>query len=95
MALLQVSTSLAVFFNIFVNPIALAAIGWKYYIVFVVILLFIICTIWFFYPETRGHSLEEMAVIFDGEKAAVTGLDIGHDAKSGVRGETVQAVEVA
>jgi len=61
----------AIFFNVFVNPIALEAIGWKYYIVFAVILIIIIITIYFFYPETKGHSLEEMAVIFDGESAAV------------------------
>ena len=28
-------------------------------------------TIYFFYPETRGHTLEQMAVIFDGEDAEV------------------------
>lgn len=29
-------------------------------------------TIWFAYPETRGHSLEEMAVVFDGDNATIT-----------------------
>ena len=89
MALLQMSTSFAVFFNIFVNPIALGAIGWKYYIVFVVVLFIVILTIYFCYPETKGHSLEEMAVIFDGESAAVTGLDIDAD----VKGEKVNHEE--
>ena len=28
-------------------------------------------TIWFTYPETRGHSLEDMAVVFDGDDAEV------------------------
>jgi len=28
-------------------------------------------TIYFFYPETRGHTLEQMAVVFDGEDADV------------------------
>ncbi|KAL2840405.1 sugar transporter [Aspergillus pseudoustus] len=70
MALVQISTQLAVFFNIFVNPIALDAIGWKYYIVFVAILVVIIATIWVFYPETKGHTLEEMATIFDTDDAA-------------------------
>ena len=66
-----VSTVLAVFFNIFINPIALGAIGWKYYIVFVAVLVTMIVTVYFFYPETRGHSLEQMAVLFDGEDAEV------------------------
>lgn len=30
-----------------------------------------VITFYFFYPETRGYSLEEIAVIFDGESAAV------------------------
>lgn len=54
----------AVVFNVFVNPIALDAIGWKYYIVFVVILIVYGFTIFFFYPETKGYTLEEMDQIF-------------------------------
>jgi MFS family permease len=61
---------LAIFFNTFINPIALAAIAWKYYFVFVFVLVVMNITVYFFYPETRGHSLEQMSVIFDGEDAA-------------------------
>jgi hypothetical protein len=71
LAVVNVTTQLAVFFNIFVNPIALDSIAWKYYLVYVVILLVILANIWFFYPETNNHSLEEMARIFDGADAAV------------------------
>ncbi|KAH6879481.1 sugar transporter [Thelonectria olida] len=74
-ALTQLSTYAAIFFNTFVNPIALEAIGWKYYIVFAVILVIVTVTIYFYYPETKGHSLEEMAVIFDKDQAAVTGRE--------------------
>ena len=65
------STQLAVFFNIFVNPIALDAIQWKYYVVYVALLVVITLTIFFFYPETNGHSLEEMVKVFDGADAKV------------------------
>ena len=65
------STVLAIFFNTFINPIALEAIGWKYYIVFIVVLILFGLTAHFYYPETRGHSLEQMAVIFDGDDAEV------------------------
>jgi hypothetical protein len=65
------TTLAAVFFNIFVNPIALQAIAWKYYIVYIVMGFLIVITIYYTYPETRGHSLEEMAFIFDGESAEV------------------------
>jgi MFS family permease len=66
-----ITTQLALFFNIFVNPIALEAIAWKYYVVYCVILMVITGTVWLFYPETNGHSLEEMARVFDGDEAAV------------------------
>jgi MFS family permease len=66
-----ISTNLAVFFNIFINPIALEAIQWKYYLVYVILLALITTTIYFCYPETNGHTLEEMARVFDGEDAAV------------------------
>ncbi|KAH6989941.1 general substrate transporter [Ilyonectria destructans] len=66
-----VSTALAVFFNIFINPIALEAIAWKYYLLYVFILAGGGIVIYFTFPETRGHSLEEMARIFEGENASV------------------------
>ncbi|KAK9343131.1 general substrate transporter [Lipomyces starkeyi] len=73
MASMSAATGMATFFNIFVNPIALDSIQWKYYLVYVGLLVLITITIYFFYPETRGHSLEEMASIFDGENVAVSG----------------------
>lgn len=48
-----VSGVLAVFFNVFINPIALQAIGWRYYIVFVATLVCYGVTAYFFYPETK------------------------------------------
>jgi len=70
MAVATTSTYLALFFNLFVNPIALKSIAWRYYFVYIGILVGIGVTVWLFYPETRGRSLEEMAVVFDGEEAA-------------------------
>ena len=91
----QISTQLAIFFNVFVNPIALGNIQWKYYVVYVVLLVIITATVYLFYPETIGHSLEEMARVFDGDTAAVadelkiqeevqTREDIGTDFKGSV-----------
>ena len=73
------TTQLAVFFNIFVNPIALEAIQWKYYLVYVAILIGITATVWRFYPETNGHSLEEMARVFDG----VDGAEVVKEVETG------------
>ncbi|KAI8316759.1 Lactose permease [Colletotrichum sp. SAR11_59] len=84
-ALTQMSTYFGIFFNVFVNPIAFDAVGWKYYLVFVVILIIGTVIIYFFYPENRGHTLEEMAVIFDGESARVTdNFASGDDKRAGV-----------
>ncbi|SCO91364.1 related to hexose transporter protein [Fusarium oxysporum] len=64
------SMVLAIIFNVFVNPIALDAIGWKYYIVFIVVLSTYGLMVYFVYPETRGLSLEQMEVIFEAEPSA-------------------------
>lgn len=63
--LVMVNASLII--SAFCNSIALDNIGWRYYIVFCVILLFVVLNTYFFYPETKGYSLEEIAVLFDGE----------------------------
>ena len=65
-----ITVVVANFFNTFVNPIALERIGWKYYFVFIIVLVAMGLTVYFYYPETRGYTLEHMAVIFDGEDAA-------------------------
>ncbi|KAJ0323961.1 hypothetical protein COL5a_008081 [Colletotrichum fioriniae] len=53
----------------FVNPIGLENIGWRYYIVFCCFLAVFFVVTWVLFPETKGHSLEEIAVIFDGPQA--------------------------
>ena len=65
-----VSAVAAIFFNTFVNSIALEAIAWKYYIVFIAVLAVMLVTVYFLYPETRGYTLEQIAVVFDGEDSA-------------------------
>lgn len=55
-------------FNMFVNPIALESIGWKYYFTFVFFLISFLVVAFFFYPETRGRTLEQVAFIFDREE---------------------------
>jgi hypothetical protein len=66
----------ALFFNNYVNPIALNAIGWKYYIVYVGWLLVELVVVYLFFPETNGPTLEEMARIFDGSEAKVGDVDL-------------------
>ncbi|KPM39521.1 hypothetical protein AK830_g7040 [Neonectria ditissima] len=90
----------AVFFNTFINPIALEAIQWKYYFVFVAVLVAMIITVWFYYPETRGRTLENMSWLFDGEDAVAGGItaedvlkaaDVEHDERDeGMRNKEAQ-----
>ncbi|PLB54785.1 hexose transporter protein [Aspergillus steynii IBT 23096] len=64
----------ALFFNQYINPIALDNIGWKYYIFYCVWLGFELVVVWFFYIETRNTPLEEIAKYFDGDNAMVGGV---------------------
>lgn len=57
--------------NTYVNPVGLAAIDWKYYFVYVGWILVEIAVCYSTFPETKGPSLEEIALIFDGDDAAV------------------------
>ncbi|KAI5840770.1 MFS transporter [Morchella snyderi] len=67
----QTFSRFASFFNQFVNPIGLSAIGWKYYIVYTVWLFIEGLVIFFTFPETKDKSLEDLAFIFEGaEKSA-------------------------
>lgn len=85
-----VTAIVAIFFNTFVNPIALAALGWKYYFVFVAVLLCMCVVSYFYYPETRGHSLEQMAFIFDGDDAIAA---VPTETKEAVYSEKKEALE--
>jgi sugar porter (SP) family MFS transporter len=67
----QLSGNLAGVYNSFANPVAMKAITWKYYIVWCVALAIHLTVMYFFFPETKGLGLEEVAIIFDGPDALV------------------------
>ncbi|KAG9223600.1 hypothetical protein CCMSSC00406_0009231 [Pleurotus cornucopiae] len=75
--------SLSLIFNQYVNPVALDAIAWKYYIVYCCWIAFELVFLYFFIIETKNRSLEETAALFDGEEAAqhiqATPADIKYD----------------
>lgn len=60
-AIFQFLGRLASFFTTFVNPIGLTNAGWKYLISYCCFLAFELVFIYFFFPETSGRTLEELA----------------------------------
>ncbi|KAJ6576457.1 general substrate transporter [Mycena vulgaris] len=55
-------------FNQFVNPWAISAIGWFYYLVYLGWLAVELVFVYFYIIETKGRTLEETAILFDGEE---------------------------
>ncbi|KAJ5019122.1 hypothetical protein K4K57_002081 [Colletotrichum sp. SAR 10_99] len=62
-------------FNQFVNPIALQALTWRYYAVYIAVDCLYVVIIYFCFPETKKMSIEETSMIFDhgwdGRKAVI------------------------
>ncbi|CAM1509743.1 Fc.00g000780.m01.CDS01 [Cosmosporella sp. VM-42] len=72
MATYVFTTKAAVFVNQYVNPIGLANIGWKFYLLYVGVLAAESFIAYGWFLKTKGKSLEEIAVVVDGEEADVT-----------------------
>jgi hypothetical protein len=68
LAIMNFSAYLSNTFNVFVNPWALDAIGWKYYLVYCGWLVLELAFVMMFIVETKGRTLEETAALFDGVK---------------------------
>ncbi|KAG6839926.1 hypothetical protein C0991_010315 [Blastosporella zonata] len=64
--------SLSLIFNQYVNPIALDALEWKYYIVYCCWILFELAFLYLYVIETKNLTLEETAALFDGNEAVET-----------------------
>ncbi|KAF1952832.1 general substrate transporter [Byssothecium circinans] len=54
-----------------VTPVAIETIGWKYYLVFLIISATVVPIVFLFYPETMGRSLEELEMMFVEGKSIV------------------------
>ncbi|KAK5166054.1 uncharacterized protein LTR77_008315 [Saxophila tyrrhenica] len=64
-------TSASSVLNQYVNPIGLQELNWKFYFVYIVILVIEVLVIYFVFVETKGPTLEEIALLFDGDQAAI------------------------
>jgi MFS family permease len=59
-----ISMNVAIVFNGYVNPIAMDAIGWRYYIVWICLIATWLILAYILYPETKGRSLETVGEVF-------------------------------
>lgn len=69
---------------------ALAAIGWKYYVMFIVLDVCELVIAYFLVVETKGLTLEDIAVLFDGEVAHVLAIEEHEDKVDEKDAELVQ-----
>lgn len=58
------------FFSSNVNPIALDALDWKFLAIYCGWIFFEFIFVYFFYPETSGRTLEELAFLFEDKALA-------------------------
>ncbi|KAG9513568.1 general substrate transporter, partial [Aureobasidium melanogenum] len=76
------STSANWIFNfmvVMITPVAFDTIGYQTYIIFAVINAFIVPCVYFFYPETRLRSLEEMDDIFRNSTSVFNVVKVARD----------------
>lgn len=74
-----------------VAPIAFNTIGWRYFLIFIIVPALSAVVFWKYCPETKGLSLEEIAGKF-GDRVVV--LDLDHISKvSKAEGDNTQSKE--
>ncbi|KAK7539493.1 general substrate transporter [Phyllosticta citribraziliensis] len=79
----------------FVNPVGMENIGWRYYIVYCCLLAVFLAVTWALFPETKGHSLEEIAELFDGPGAVPSSSARKVDSAKVKAGVEAEHIEVA
>lgn len=99
---LQIAVSQAALtVNNYVNPIALEAIGYWFFVFYLGMLVAAVGIVWKWFPETKGKSLEELATLFedrehdgrggDPEVVVIEGVSV--DAEGRADGGLVEVVE--
>jgi hypothetical protein len=80
--IMNLAVQVALTINNYVNPIPISKGGgwygqnWKLFACYAGWVFLELIWIWYFYVETRGPTLEEIARIFDGDNAEVADIDI-------------------
>lgn len=81
LALQILVSQIALTVNQYVNPIALASIGYYYFVFYLGLLILGTIFIYFMFPETKGHTLEELGMLFE-DKSSIEGKSV----EEGLRG---------
>lgn len=68
LSLYMTITGACLAFNNFVNPIAMAAIGWRYYAVYLGMLAMYFCLFFIMIRETKGLTTEEALMVFESDE---------------------------
>ncbi|KAK7033550.1 hypothetical protein VNI00_012774 [Paramarasmius palmivorus] len=81
-------------FNTFVNPIALEAIGWKYYTVYIAVIAIYLGLLWVFLVETKGRTIEEIVELFDGSQTQLVSEEDSQGEVFEAKKSTHEVIEV-
>jgi hypothetical protein len=60
-----------------VTPIAIDAISWRYFLIFVICDCIFIVIFYFFYPETKNKPLEELEALFGDKVCTILEVSSG------------------
>ncbi|KAF7913665.1 uncharacterized protein EAF01_000071 [Botrytis porri] len=86
-------TGLAGAFNTYVNPLGLARFGWKFYFFYVAWIAVEFVVVYFACPETKGTSLEDVALVIEGSDAKVSKMNPVKEAVIEKEGGAMEHVE--
>ncbi|KAI7650898.1 hypothetical protein KC319_g10971, partial [Hortaea werneckii] len=74
-------------------PVALDAIGWKFYLVLICPSVCYVAAIWFLFPETKNRTLEEIGTLFGDEHVASHWYGISEEEKQEIARNAMKLTE--
>jgi hypothetical protein len=86
----QIFGKLAGFFSIYVNPIALTAIEWRYFAIYCGWISFEFMFVYFMYPETYNRTLEELTFLFEDNLADEASKAVEKSVNHGINDGTLE-----
>jgi hypothetical protein len=91
MALNNFMLNVAEFVNSYGGPVGLVKITWRMYIIYAVWNVVQAVWIYFTFVETKGHTLEELDLIFEAKSPVKASLQKRHEVEA-ISGDQIKAV---